>query len=209
MSIVYILTNEAMPGLIKIGLTNATVEQRMLSLDTTSVPLPFECYYAAQVSDSAKVERALHIGLGDHRVRNSREFFRMEPYRAKAILELLAIADVTPGNSVFAEPDDQEALTRAVALRPAFRFSMVNIPAGSVLNFTKDESITATVIDDKRIRFRDRETSLSAAALEIVHELGYSWKQIAGPQWWLYEGVTLSELRNLAEHEELSNDGYE
>ena len=42
MSIVYILTNEAMPGLIKIGLTNATVEQRMLSLDTTSVPLPFE-----------------------------------------------------------------------------------------------------------------------------------------------------------------------
>lgn len=173
MSIVYILTNEAMPGLIKIGLTNSTVEQRMLSLDTTSVPLPFECYYAAQVTDSAKVERALHIGLGDHRVRNSREFFRMEPYRAKAILELLAIADVTPGNSVFNEPEDQEALTRAVALRPAFRFSMVNIPAGSILNFAKDENITAVVIDDKKIRFRDRETSLSASALEIVQELGY------------------------------------
>jgi hypothetical protein len=126
----------------------------------------------------------------------------MEPYRAKAILELLAIADVTPGNSVFAEPDDQEALARAVALRPAFRFSMVNVPPGSVLNFTKDESITATVIDDKRIRFREKETSLSSAALEIVHEMGYTWKQIAGPQWWLYEGTTLSELRNLAEHDE-------
>jgi hypothetical protein len=206
MSIVYILTNEAMPGLIKIGLTNASVEQRMISLDTTSVPLPFECYYAAHVSDSAKVERALHVGLGDHRVRNNREFFRMEPYRAKAILELLAIADVTPGNSVFAKPDDQEALSRAVALRPAFRFSMVNIPTGSVLNFTKDESITATVIDDKRIKFRDKETSLSSAALEIVHEMGYTWKQIAGPQWWLYEGVTLSELRNLTEHDDEDSD---
>jgi hypothetical protein len=206
MSIVYILTNEAMPGLIKIGLTNASVEQRMLSLDTTSVPLPFECYYAAQVSDSAKVERALHVGLGDHRVRNSREFFRMEPYRAKAILELLAIADVTPGNSVFAEAEDQEALARAVALRPAFRFSMVNISPGSVLNFTKDESITATVIDDKRIRFRDKETSLSSAALEIVHDMGYTWKQIAGPQWWLYEGTTLSELRNLVEQDEANDE---
>ena len=199
MNFVYILTNEAMPGLIKIGLTNSTVEQRMITLDNTSVPLPFECYYAARVSDSAKIERALHIGLGDHRVRNSREFFRMEPYRAKAILELLAIEDVTPGNSVFAEPDDQEALTRAVAARPPFRFSMAKVPVGSVLSFVKDEEITAKVIDDKRIRFRDKETSLSAAALEIVHELGYNWKQIAGTQWWLFEGMTLSELRNQVE----------
>lgn len=205
MSIVYILTNEAMPGLIKIGLTNSNVEQRILSLDNTSVPLPFECYYAAQVSDSSRVEKALHVGLGDHRVRSSREFFRMEPYRAKAILELLAIADVTPGNSVIAEPEDQEALTKAVALRPAFRFSMANVPIGSTLNFSKDENITAVVIDDKRIRFRDRDTSLSSAALEIIHELGYSWKQIAGPQWWLYEGATLSELRNTNEHEEFEN----
>ena len=130
----------------------------------------------------------------------------MEPYRAKAILELLSISDVTPGNSVFVEPDDQEALARAVALRPSFRFSMVNIPVGSILNFTKDETITAVVVDDKKIRFRDRETSLSAAALEIVHELGYSWKQIAGPQWWLHEGMTLSELRNQAEQASESGD---
>ena len=199
MSIVYILTNEAMPGLIKIGLTNSTVEQRILSLDNTSVPLPFECYYAARVSDSAKIERAMHVGLGDHRVRNSREFFRIDPYRAKAILEVLAIEDVTPGAPVFAEADDQEALTRAVLARPNFRFSMVNIPAGAVLNFAKDESITATVLDDRKILFRDASTSLSAAALEIVNELGYKWKQIAGPQWWLYEGQTLSELRNAFE----------
>lgn len=176
MSIVYILTNEAMPGLIKIGLTNSTLEQRMLSLDTTSVPLSFECYYAARVSDSAKIERALHVGLGDHRVRNNREFFRIDPYRAKAILEVLAIEDVTPGNSVFAEPEDQEAITRAVLARPNFKFSMVNIPIGAVLNFVKDESITATVIDDKKISFRGESTSLSAAALELVHELGYNWK---------------------------------
>jgi hypothetical protein len=206
-SIVYILTNEAMPGLIKIGLTNSTVEQRMITLDNTSVPLPFECYYAARVSDSAKIERALHVGLGDHRVRNSREFFRIDPYRAKAILEVLAIEEVTPGASVFAEPEDQEALARAVAVRPNFKFSMVNIPVGALLSFAKDESITATVVDDRKINFRGVETSLSRAALEVVHSLGYTWTQIAGPQWWLYEGMTLSELRNQAE--QLSDSGDE
>jgi hypothetical protein len=207
-SIVYILTNEAMPGLIKIGLTNSTVEQRMITLDNTSVPLPFECYYAARVSDSAKIERALHVGLGDHRVRNSREFFRIDPYRAKAILEVLAIEEVTPGASVFVEPDDQEALARAVAARPNFRFSMVNIPVGATLYFAKDESITAAVVSDRKINFRGTETSLSRAALEIVHSLGYSWTQIAGPQWWLYEGMTLSELRNQAEQASESGDVY-
>ena len=208
MSIVYILTNEAMPGLIKIGLTNSTVEQRMITLDNTSVPLPFECYYAARVSDSAKIERALHVGLGDHRVRNSREFFRIDPYRAKAILEVLAFEEVTPGASVFVESDDQEALARAVAARPNFRFSMVNISVGATLHFAKDESITATVVDDKKINFRGTETSLSRAALEIVHSLGYTWTQIAGPQWWLYDGMTLSELRNQAEQASESEDAY-
>jgi hypothetical protein len=196
-----------MPGLIKIGLTNSTVEQRMITLDNTSVPLPFECYYAARVSDSAKIERALHVGLGDHRVRNSREFFRIDPYRAKAILEVLAIEEVTPGASVFAEPEDQEALARAVAVRPNFKFSMVNIPVGALLSFAKDESITATVVDDRKINFRGVETSLSRAALEVVHSLGYTWTQIAGPQWWIYEGMTLSELRNQAE--QLSDSGDE
>jgi hypothetical protein len=202
MTFVYILTNEAMPGLIKIGLTNSSVEERMLSLDNTSVPLPFECYYAARVSDSRKIERALHVGLGDHRVRNSREFFRLDPFRAKAILELLEIEDVTPGTQVFVVPEDQEALSRAFAQKPAFKFSMAGVPIGATLNFAKNQNETAAVIDDKRIMFRGRETSLSSAALELVHELGYSWKQIAGPQWWLFEGETLSELRRLKEETE-------
>ena len=68
MSIVYILTNESMPDIIKIGRTSSSVSERMVSLDNTSVPLPFECYYAARVSDSHAVEKALHIALGEQRV---------------------------------------------------------------------------------------------------------------------------------------------
>jgi len=90
MSYVYVLTNEAMPGYIKIGITERTINDRILELDTTSVPLPFQCYYAARVSDHKKVERALHTAFGDSRVRKSREFFTVDPFRVKAILEVIA-----------------------------------------------------------------------------------------------------------------------
>ena len=60
-SVVYSLTNPAMPGLVKIGRTDGIgMESRLRQLDTTCVPLPFECFYAVEVEDAQKVEKALH-----------------------------------------------------------------------------------------------------------------------------------------------------
>ncbi|MCW8946525.1 MAG: GIY-YIG nuclease family protein, partial [Sedimenticola sp.] len=50
-NIVYVLINESMPGYVKVGRTD-DLEQRMRSLDNTSLPLPFECFYAAKVNDA-------------------------------------------------------------------------------------------------------------------------------------------------------------
>jgi len=48
--IVYVLSNEAMPGLIKIGLTKRDeLEARLNELYSTGVPLPFTCEYACRV----------------------------------------------------------------------------------------------------------------------------------------------------------------
>jgi len=49
--IIYVLVNESMPGYVKIGMTT-NLEQRIRSLDNTSTPLPFECFYAATVADA-------------------------------------------------------------------------------------------------------------------------------------------------------------
>ena len=50
--IVYILTNEAMPGLIKIGYTDKSIEERMKELSRhTGVPLPFSCFYAIETDN--------------------------------------------------------------------------------------------------------------------------------------------------------------
>jgi len=57
--IVYVLTNPAMPGMVKIGKTGRDVEIRLSDLYTTGVPLPFECEYAVRVQDMDKVEKGL------------------------------------------------------------------------------------------------------------------------------------------------------
>jgi hypothetical protein len=205
MSFVYILTNEAMPGLVKIGMTTTPVESRMLGLDSTGVPLPFECYYAARVDDMSRVERALHEAFGDHRVRKSREFFRLDPYRAKVILELLAVEDVTPKGQVVQDASDVQALAAARKIRPRFRFKAAEIPVGAALQFSKGSNFIATVLDDTRIEFRGQTTSLSASAATILQELGYTSTSVAGTEYWLFEGETLDDRRRRME--ELDSDG--
>jgi hypothetical protein len=80
--IVYVLTNPAMLGLVKIGkTTQLEVEDRMKQLFSTGVPVPFDCAFACQVKDAAEVERALHMAFGDHRINPNREFFKIDPER--------------------------------------------------------------------------------------------------------------------------------
>ena len=43
MGIVYVLTNPAMPGIVKIGKTHASLGSRLSQLYSTGVPVPFEC----------------------------------------------------------------------------------------------------------------------------------------------------------------------
>jgi hypothetical protein len=195
MSYVYILTNEAMPGYIKIGLTENLISERVVQLDNTSVALPFQCYYAARVEDNRKIERALHTAFGDFRVRPNREFFKMDPYRVKAILEVLAIEDVTPKNELVATAEDAQAL-RTVGIKAGrFRFSSADIPIGATLNFVKDLNLTATVEEDSWVVFAGEKHSLTTAALEALKKCGYNWSSVQGPEYWLYNGESVGSLR--------------
>jgi hypothetical protein len=192
-----------MPGLVKLGMTGAdSIEERMRSLDNTSLPLPFECFYAAEVEDATRVERAIHEAFGDSRIRPSREFFRISPDKPKAIIQLLELRNVTPGHDVLTEPGDQHALDEERRRRSNFRFSLVGLNSGAQLDSVFDENIHCTVKDDRRVIFRDEEKSLSAAALIVAHEKGYLWPTIAGPEYWKYNGKTLSEMREESDAED-------
>ena len=192
--IVYVLINEAMPGYVKIGRTDS-LENRIRTLDNSSVPLSFECFYAARVKDSVLVEKLLHDAFADHRVRKNREFFEISPDRVVAAIKIGAIEEVTPGVDYVEGDDDQKALERARIRRSNFNFEMVKIPVGAELQFVRDESLTCRVIDAKRVAFKDEITSLSAAAQIALKNMGLNWKAVQGPMYWLYEGETLGERR--------------
>ena len=195
--IVYILTNQSMPDTIKIGITD-NLDRRIRELDNTSTPLPFECYYAVEVEDAKAIEKKIHEGLDDKRIRQSREFFNATPEQAKALLEIAEVMggkNVTPTEDIVETPQDKQALDNARKKRKRFNFSMVNISAGTILNFVKDNSITCEVVDDSKVKFRDKVTSLSDAADIILREMGYDWEGVQGPLWWSYKGKSLRDLR--------------
>jgi len=94
--IVYVLTNPAMPGLVKIGkTTQLEVSERMKQLYSTGVPVPFDCAFACQVKDASEVEKALHFAFGRDRTNPNREFFSIEAERVIAVLKLLKVDDIT------------------------------------------------------------------------------------------------------------------
>ena len=205
MGIVYILSNPAFDNYVKIGRT-IDIEQRMKQLDNTSVPLPFRCVFAIEVDDDDVVEKLVHQTFADVRVRTTREFFEIDAQRVIAALKLTKGRDVTPKKDIAEDEESIVALERAITKRKSYSFSDAHVNVGDVLSYTKDESITAIVVADKKIKFEDQVISLSKAALILLHREGYNWKQANGWAYWMKDGETLGERVELftddAENEE-------
>jgi hypothetical protein len=83
---IYVLSNEAMPGLVKIGLTTKTPMERAAQLFSTAVPVPFKVEFAIYTPDVTESEERIHEQLDHHRVSDAREFFRVEPSEAAILL---------------------------------------------------------------------------------------------------------------------------
>jgi hypothetical protein len=195
MPIVYILINQSMPDTVKIGITD-NLERRIKELDNTSTPLPFECYYAVELKDASKIEKKIHEGLDDKRIRQNREFFNTTPEIAKSILEIAEVMggkNVTPKKDIVETPQDQQALDSARKRRINY-FGILGISKGTILTFSKDKNITCEVSNNGKVIFRGKETSLSGSALIVTSEMGYDWGQVQGAGYWCYQGKTLRDL---------------
>jgi hypothetical protein len=201
--IVYILTNAAMPGYVKIGLTQQDdVGDRVRQLDNTSIPVPFECYFAAHVPDCRKIERTLHFVFGERRARRNREFFTIDPDLAKAIIELVAVDEVALSDAEQSiDTVERQEIDQLRKRREIRTFSSMDIPVGSTLTFIKDDTITCTVSGSRKVNFRGQELSPSAAALIVIHEMGYDWPAISGMGYWAYQGIKIGDYGNRQEQD--------
>ena len=119
-NIVYVLTNPAMPGIVKIGMTDRPdVQRRMGELYSTGVPLPFDCVIAREIEDrdAVEIERALHTAFGPNRINLSREFFQVDPEQVEVLLRVMPGRDATPNDadqSAEIKPDDRAISRRGV-----------------------------------------------------------------------------------------------
>lgn len=75
---IYVLSNPAMPGLVKIGRSIHGGEKRAKGLYQTGVPEPFKLEFEMLVADVSYLEKAVHERLEDSRVSGRREFFKIE-----------------------------------------------------------------------------------------------------------------------------------
>lgn len=197
--LVYLLSNPAMPGIVKIGLTTrGDLQQRMNELFTTGVPVPFDCVFSCEVDNCAEVERALHIAFGPNRIHPRREFFKLEPEQPLAILKLFQKRETTEEvNQVLDEgstPMDREAGEKLKRQRrPPLDFHLMDIPNGSVLLFHgDDEDKSAFVTSNKKVIYNGREYSLTQLTSEL---LGLDYNVQPTPHW-SFNGRTLSDIYN-------------
>lgn len=96
--VVYLLSNECIPGWVKIGRTKS-IEERLSKLYSTSVPLPFkveQTLSTTNVQNSRLLEKSIHNiidtinpDLRKNTDASRREFFKLTPEQGKYVFQLV------------------------------------------------------------------------------------------------------------------------
>ena len=87
---VYVLENETLPGLLKIGYTKLTPDERAKQIsNATGVPLPYKVAWAYRCFNGELLEGEVHHALKKYRVNNQREFFQISLNEAKETIETI------------------------------------------------------------------------------------------------------------------------
>ncbi len=192
--IVYALTNPAMPGLVKIGMTSRErVKERMreLYLGASGVPQKFECIYAGKVQNVAKIEKILHKTFGYARINPKREFFEVDSDDVKELLELIAPNEVEKEVNKELDADiskEEKDSAERMKKRAAFNFEKMGIPIGAKLTFVKENSTSIEVVEGNKVKYGDEIMSLTRVTKlflpYVVHPTPY----------WIYQGDNLADL---------------
>lgn len=151
-------------------------------------------FNASSQDDALRCKRGMQRGLDFTMIRNpKREFFRIDPGQAIAILRLMNVDDVTDqvkADSEGIDEQDKKAAEQLRKRRPNLNFEEMGIPIGAILS-SANGGDTATVVDPKKVQFRNHDSiSLSAATREM---LGTEYSVAPAPHW-TYDGKPLKDI---------------
>lgn len=198
--VIYILVNPAFPKLVKIGYAD-DIQKRLKTLNTTGIPDPFHCYAIYKVKKRLE-DLKLHslIDSLDSSLRHSqnREFYDMDCQKAFEILS--AIAQINGDEEqLIKNPLSDSYFDQPVTVdtpiilkkRNNLKFSMIGIPVGSTLVFSKNHQITCTTKDDNnKVEYDGKIYTISALAQELLHS-----NSLQGGLYFMYNGESLTDIR--------------
>jgi hypothetical protein len=88
----YVMSNDSMPGILKIGMTERTPDLRLKEANSSTwVPIPYKIEFAKKLLEPKKKECTLHKLLTQYseRVNHRREFFRISLDEVKVYFDLM------------------------------------------------------------------------------------------------------------------------
>lgn len=184
---IYIMTNPALKDMVKIGYAT-DVEARRQQLSTTGLPYDYEIYATYETSgnlEDKKLHKLIDNLNPDLRVNKAREFYVLTPEDAYELLEAIATISGTKDKLKRVKtPEEKKQHVR----KPPVNFAKCGIPAGAKLVFTEDPSVVATVVNERKVQYKDEITSLSAISDAIK---GYS---TSGPSFFTYKGKLVADI---------------
>ena len=227
-NVVYIITNPQYPGYVKIGYAS-DLKSRLASLNTGALVEfePYAVYETPKDNGDIEIHRIIRLlnpilraSKFDDGKAKQKEFFKLDPEEAFQLLENIAIVSGTRDklykvdkncNKIdegykeihILNPNPQTKEKDKISLthkREAFSFSYCDIPVGATIVFVKDESLTATVVDDKHVKYGEEVFFLSPLAKKLLN----IDRPVQGPLYFKYNGKLLTEIR--AEKESIGRE---
>ena len=200
---IYIMTNPALKGMVKIGYAT-NVEARRKQLSTTALPYEYEIYATYETSGNLE-DKKLHTLIdnlnNDLRVTKNREFYVLTPQGAYELVEAIATISGTTDKLKRIAMDEaqkqgeetaQEIDAEHKERQSPFRFSMCNIQPGEEIEYCNNPEIKCTIVDDKTVSYQGQNYSLSSLAQLLTG----SKNSIAGPRYFKYKGEWLNDIRH-------------
>ena len=192
---IYILTNKSFrDNCIKIGYS-VDVERRVKDLSGSGLPYDYEIYCTYEIPASQKADKSLHRLIQmlnpNLRITPNREFFDISPELAYKMFEELAAMHGRE-DKLKLYKDDAIDIGESHKKGEPFSFTKCQIPVGSEIVYIHDESITARVVDDRKIEYQGEIMYMTTLAKRLINKN----TGVNGPAFFKYKGVPLPEYYN-------------
>lgn len=89
MGYIYAMSNKSMPGILKIGMTERSIEERLKEANGTFTLIPFVVEMSKNVLNCKEKEKCIHQILQPKRVNPKKEFFEVTIEEIKPIFDLM------------------------------------------------------------------------------------------------------------------------